>query len=359
MRNRKVHQREGDRLSERLSRVVPRGAIVLVFLAVSFIIAYELLPILKLIAMAMLLALVLRTAVHGLNKLGSPPWLSVIILVLGMAAVGVFGWLVLVPRIVREIQRLISGGPGSLEALAKLLQDVPFIPDPSQLVQQLEDYLSQTLGSLPTLVVETATVLAAILAVIFLAIYMAVSPDSLVTGALRFVPREHRSEARQLIDRTGSRLRGWIIGTVLVSIFVGVGAGIGLWVLGVPLPITFGIIAGVLNVIPYLGAIVGGLLPALVALTISPIKALLVLVLFLVLNQTDGNVLKPLIMGHQVHAHPAMVLIFILAFAKLLGVVIGTILAVPAVVLAGVLMEELTDKEPSALEEEEGEAQGE
>ena len=51
------------------------------------------------------------------------------------------------------------------------------------------------------------------------------------------------------------------------------------------MPITFGIIAGVLNVVPYLGSIVGALLPALVALTISPVKALLVLVLFLVLNQ--------------------------------------------------------------------------
>ncbi len=78
-----------------------------------------------------------------------------------------------------------------------------------------------------------------------------------------------------------------------------------------------------------------------------------------VLNQIEGNVLKPLIMGHQVRAHPAMVLIFILAFAKLLGVVIGTILAVPAVVLAGVLMEELTEKESSPSEKEEGETQGE
>lgn len=358
MRKMNMHQREGERLSERLSRGAPLAAIVLVFLATGVLIAYALLPILKLVAIAMLLALVLRSAVQGLNRLGSPPWLSAVILVVGITAAGAFGWLVLVPRIVREIRRLISRGPGSLEALAELLRGVPLIPDPSELIQRLENYLSQVLGSLPALVVETATVLAASVAVVFLAIYMAVSPDSLVSGALRFVPRERRGRARQLIDRSGRRLRGWIIGTILVSVFVGVGAGVGVWVLGVPLPITFGILAGLLNVIPYLGSIVGGLLPALVALTISPIKALLIVVLFLVLNQIEGNILRPVIMGREVSAHPAMVLIFILAFGKLLGVVIGALLAVPAVVLAGVLMEELTEKEPSS-EEEEGESQGE
>ena len=85
------------------------------------------------------------------------------------------------------------------------------------------------------------------------------------------------------------RLRGWIVGTVIVSLFVGISGGVGLWIIGVPLYISIGLIRGMLNVVPYLGSTVGALLPALVALTISPIKALLVVVL----NQAEGYILQP------------------------------------------------------------------
>ncbi len=112
------------------------------------------------------------------------------------------------------------------------------------------------------------------------------------------------------------------------------------------MPITFGLLAGVLNIVPYLGSTLGALLPALVALTISPVKALLVLVLFLVLNQVEGNFLRPLVMGRAVHLHPAVVLISLLVLGTLLGVV-GLILAVPAAVVVATLVDELTaEKRP-------------
>jgi len=159
------------------------------------------------------------------------------------------------------------------------------------------------------------------------------------------VPREKRDRVAKILLMVEERLRGWIVGTAMVSLFVGVGGGLGLWILGVPLYISFGLIAGILNVVPYLGSTVGALLPALVALTISPIKAVLVVVLFVALNQIEVYILRPMVMGREVNLHPEMVIVSFLIGGALLGLV-GVLLAVPAVVCA-TLMEELSPEVPS------------
>jgi predicted PurR-regulated permease PerM len=205
---------------------------------------------------------------------------------------------------------------------------------------------------LPSLATIVARLTGAIVAVLFLALYMSVDPDPVVSGALRLVPCEKRGRAEELIRAIEVRLRGWIIGTAIVSLFVGVGGALGLWLLGVPLPVTFGLIAGILNIVPYLGSIVGSLLPALVALTISPFKALLVLLLFVVLNQVDGNFLRPLVIGRAVRLHPATMLISLLVLGSLLGVV-GLLLAVPAAVVVATLFDQLPPDEPHQAEGEE------
>jgi predicted PurR-regulated permease PerM len=180
-----------------------------------------------------------------------------------------------------------------------------------------------------------------------MAVYMSIDPAPLVSGALRAIPQEKRGRARELLEAIEARLRRWLVGTAIVSMFIGGGGALGLWLLGAPLPITFGIIAGVLNVVPYLGSTVGALLPALVALTVSPIKALQVVVLFVVLNQIEGNFLQPLVMGRAVRLHPAVVISSFLVMGTLLSIV-GLLLAVPAAVVVATLMEELSPQETAS-----------
>lgn len=95
---------------------------------------------------------------------------------------------------------------------------------------------------------------------------------------------------------------------------------------------------------------VAATLPLLVALTISPVKALLVVVLFLIVDQLDGQLIQPLVMGHQVRLHPAVVLISFLALGSLLGLA-GVVLAVPAAAFVAVLLEETVLKKDSDSQE--------
>lgn len=131
-----------------------------------------------------------------------------------------------------------------------------------------------------------------------------------------------------------------------------------MWLLGVPLALIFGILAGILDIIPYVGSIVGGALPVLVALTISPTKALEVAASFFVINQIEGNLLQPKTMGGRVNVPPAMIPISMLLFATLIGPIVGTLLAVPAAVVIVTLIDWLTedgeryqDSEPDGADE--------
>lgn len=315
-----------------------------VLLAVGLLILYELLPVLELTAIAALLALILRTFVLLLERIGLRPWVAILVLFGLLAASGAFIWLAIVPNVVEETVVLASAVPGYVDSLATLLtrlQVVGLVTDLYGDLSQLQGYLNDILGSLPGLLTAATNVIVAAIATVVMALYMAYDPGSLIRGVLRLVPRQRRERTRKVIENLEVRLRGWIVGMALAMLIVGTGAGVGLWLLGVPLALTFGILAGLLELIPYFGQVVGALLPALIALTISPIKALLVVVLFIILNQIDGHLVQPLVMGRRVNLHPVVVILSFLVFGELLGF-IGVLLAVPAAAFLVTLVDEIT-----------------
>lgn len=304
--------------------------------------------------MAMLLALVMRTIVRGLNRVRFPIWVTVMLLLAMLVGIGALIWLVMLPNLLAEFRQVTSSGFGSMESVAKLLSALPLVPDLSNFSERLSGYLSSVVGSVPSLAYTAGEAILSLVAIVFLALYFAAKPGNYISGILRLVPQERRPRANEFIEQVGDRLRGWIVGVVLVAGFIGTGAGTGLWLLGVPLPLTFGLAAGVLNVIPFAGSIVGGALPALVALSISPLKAIEVLVLFLVLNQIESHILQPQIMGRQVKISTAMVIVAFLVLGALLGPIIGAFLAVPMTVVVSVIIDELAESKPSlGLEEDE------
>jgi predicted PurR-regulated permease PerM len=330
---------------KRLYGRLGQGAPLAVFVAAGLLVAYKLLPVLKLVAVAMLVAVVLRSVTRGLERLKLPPWTTPIVLLALVGALGVFAWLVVVPNLLREARILSSTFPQYVDSLTGLTQRVPYAPDLDQMGGRLKELFSRMAGSFPQLAMKAVSLGGAAVAGLFLAVYMSVDPVPLVRGVLRLVPSGKRDRVAKLLQTVEDRLRGWIVGTAIVSLFVGVGGGLGLWIMGVPLYISFGLIAGILNVVPYLGSTVGALLPALVALTISPVKAVLVLVLFVALNQIEGYILQPMVMGREVNLHPAMVIVSFLIAGALLGFV-GVLLAVPAAVVCATLMDELFPEVP-------------
>lgn len=325
------------------------GAPLAVLVAAALYILYSLLPVLELVALAALVALIFRTVLQWLQKFVKVTWLAVLILVGIVVAFILFLILVVVPGLFQEAQTLSLALPDYLNSLIRLSRrlhnNASFVPDLSQGLEQLKSVLNRILSFLPALLRNTIDASIETVATLILALYMAYNPNSLIQGMLRLAPRQEHWRIKKLLQSIQVRLEGWIFGTGLGMLIIGGGATIGLWILGIPLALSFGILAGVLEVIPYFGSIVGTLLPALVALTISPVKALLVVVFFLILNQVDVHLIQPVVMGQRVHLHPVVVILAFLSLGKLLGFV-GLIIAVPAAAVLVTLVDELTPKEP-------------
>lgn len=325
-----------------------RGAPLAVFIATALLILYHLLPVLELITVATLLALFFRTVLQWLQKIVIVRWVAVMIMAGLVLAIGLFFALVMIPSLIEEAQNLTRALPSSLNFLIedsrKLHKTFSFIPDLSEGLEQLKGPIEQIFRLFPTLLRQTFSLSLQALATVILALYMAYDPDALTRGVLRLSPRKQHQRIKRLLAAAKVRLRGWIYGTGLAILIIGVGAVIALEILQVPLALSLGILAGVLEVIPYVGPIIGSLLPTLIALSISPFKALLVLIFFIVLNQVDVHFIQPIVMSQRVGLHPVVVIFAFLIMGELRGL-IGLLLAVPVAAVIVTLVDELTPPE--------------
>lgn len=142
-----------------------------------------------------------------------------------------------------------------------------------------------------------------------------------------------REDVAEVIARITFVVEGWIKGQSMIALIVGVATWLGLEVLGVPYALIIGLIAGVTNLIPYLGPFVGGVIAAISAAFVSPALVLYTVAYIAVIQQLESLFLQPRVMSDQVHLHPVLVVFSLLIGAMVAGIV-GMLFAVP---VAGVI----------------------
>ncbi len=162
----------------------------------------------------------------------------------------------------------------------------------------------------------------------------------------RYVPVRWRPLYSDLIAKADQAVGGYLRGQLLITSILGVFVWIGLKIVGVPLAEAISFLAAIFNLVPYLGPIIGVIPAVILGFTVSPLTALLAVVVFVVANQIEGNILSPFILSKSTNLHPVTVLLAILAGAGLFGLV-GALLAVPVVALVKVILEEYLLKRPA------------
>ena len=178
------------------------------------------------------------------------------------------------------------------------------------------------------------------LLVLLLGIYLAFDPALYRHGFLRLVPPPHRSRIGAALAASGGALQRWLLGQGLTMLIVGSTVGVGLALLGMPLAAAMGFIAGLLEFVPFFGAIASLLLGTLLAFAQGPQEALYVAIFFLVIQQLEGNVVIPLVQRWAAHLPPVLSLLAVVVFGTLFGVE-GVILGTPLMVVLMVLTEKL------------------
>jgi predicted PurR-regulated permease PerM len=321
-----------------------------VYLALSFFEAIT--KALLLFFSAFLLAIILNAPVRWLETRGVPRAISaagVALIVLASAVTTAF---VAGPLIANEAVQIAQQGPRRLERLRDraqtLAQEYPALRGVLSRgdLRDTESMMRRVQTLLPRLgryTLGVAGSLAAGFFVLVVALYTLGSPRPLVRGFLSAVPPGYRAEATHALTRIVGQLEYWALSTLVLMLVVGVVSGVAMWLIGVPNPLLFGIIAGLGEAIPTIGPILSALPPMLVVLGDNPTKALYVALLFLAVQQLENNLLVPLIMARNLKLHPVSILFWVLALGAFIGI-LGALLAVPIAIIAKVVFEEFYEK---------------
>jgi predicted PurR-regulated permease PerM len=299
------------------------------------------------------LALMLSFPVRFLSRF-MPRGLAIMVSFLLVVGLVVLAAIYLVPLVVEQLASLVSAVPEIADTIGQYLQDTlnslrnsGFLPgDPQQTVSRIRDDLINTaqtvagsvLGGAFGFIRSTFGFAVTLFGVIFIGAYLLVDVRRVEAAFLRAVPHDYRRDAKTLWDASGYSLSRYLGGLAIVSAIQGVVSAVGLFLLGVPYALVLGAFVSVMAVIPYLGAWISGTLAVIVALTVSPTTALLTALLFLGIQQLEGNVLTPKIQGDTLHVHPILVFLAVIVGGGL-GGILGVIVAVPTLAVLRVLFD--------------------
>ncbi|MFI5506493.1 AI-2E family transporter [Mycobacterium sp. NPDC051804] len=309
------------------------------------------------VALATMIAALLLPAVDFFDRIGVPRGLAVALMLLsGFAVVG--GILTFV------ISQFIEGVPAlaeqvghSIEGLGNWLANSPLHVGNEQIEQVRESALEAlrnnqekvTSGALSTASTLTEIVTGALL-VLFTLIFLLHGGRNIFGFVTKIFPENVQPRVRDA-GRAGFRsLIGYVRATFLVALVDAVGIGTGLAIMGVPLALPLASLVFLGAFIPLVGAVVAGFLAVVVALIAKGvIYALITLGLIIAVQQLEGHVLQPLVMGRAVSIHPLAVVLAIAAGGVMAGIV-GALLAVPAVAFLNSATRVLLARDPAAEE---------
>ena len=163
-------------------------------------------------------------------------------------------------------------------------------------------------------------------------IYLAAQSVSYIEGLISLSPANLRERFRLVLAASGIALRRWLVGQLISMVLVGLLAGTGAWLLGLPSPLALGLMAGLFEFVPFVGPFAAAIPAILLALAFGWQKVILVIGLYLFVQQLEGNLITPLVQQRAVNLPPALTLFSLVAFGLLFGV-LGVLLAAPLTVL--------------------------
>jgi predicted PurR-regulated permease PerM len=345
----------GDLMNWRRSQVTPRTVFTVGFSALAVVVLAVLVVktrvALTLTGIAMLLAVALEHGVSRLERVGLRRWQGIAVVLTAMLLLVTALGLLVIPAAFAQAEALLTQFPHlmkqvrsmqlfrllttHLSTLTQLFGQKPEAPPPLGGLGQLPvPPLLQAIGGVVSLAAGALTVF-------FLVMFMLAFGGGLLRRMLDLVPTEHRERYERVMRKIYNATGGYLSGLTFICTVNATLTTTVLALMGMPFFLPLGIASGFSSMVPYVGPVVaGGFITLLTWATGGSIKALAVLVYFIIYGQIEGNVLAPLVFRRTVHVNPLLILLAVLFCAELAGVV-GAMVAVPVVATAQIILREL------------------
>ncbi|AUX11323.1 AI-2E family transporter [Latilactobacillus sakei] len=281
--------------------------------------------------------------------------LSITLIFIVIVALLAWGVATIIPIIQSQTTSLIKQWPSYWANIQK--QTMSWFNDPSfkSLQKQLDDIntdmLSNVSGKVNKMLTSTVThigtavgvvtnIVIAIVTMPFILFFMLKDGHRLKGYLVKFFPVRIRETTSQVLEEINGQVSQYIRGQLTVAFWVAVMFTVGYWIVGMKYGLTLGIMAGLLNLIPYLGSFLALVPSVVIAAFISPILLIKVLLVFAVEQTLEGRVVSPLVLGSKMSMYPVTTIIVLLASGKLFGLV-GVIVGIPVYAIIKILVTHL------------------
>jgi predicted PurR-regulated permease PerM len=331
--------------------------------ALGVYILYQLQAIIVWSVLALFLAVALDPLVNWLTRRRWRRTLAILttylLLLLVLAVVGTL----ILPALIEQTQQLISvlrtpgGFSQAVDKVAGPLGLGDLVSNWKPQLNALPGQIAGSLGSVSSLTsITTGTVsfVTGVLTVAVLGFFFVHDGARLAESGVGLLPEAQRPRARRILDHSATAISSYIRGNLTISVIAGVSVFVGMAILGIPFALPLAMLLGVLDLIPMVGAPLGAVPVVLAALTVSPIKALIILTYIVIYSQIESNVLNPLIYGRRDQL-PALTVFLAFLIGSVLFGILGALVAIPAANIIRVLVREWRDSRrhdtPSSTEE--------
>jgi predicted PurR-regulated permease PerM len=209
-----------------------------------------------------------------------------------------------------------------------------------ELRKQLGGVFQNLFSASGQIAVSAAGLVAALATVLTLTFFLLLGSERYVNAGVGLFAEAHQPLVRRLLSQSAGAISGYITGNLAISVICGVTTFIVLLILGMPYAAPLALLVAVLDLVPLVGATLGGALLVIVGLFVEPWKAVVLLVFVLIYQQVESNFLQPIVYSKAVQLNGLVILIALLVGGQLLGIA-GALLAIPVVEIIRIVVTEL------------------
>ncbi len=319
------------------ARAVAKVVLVAAAVIAALYFSYLIRTVIGLFVIAAFFAVAIAPAVNWLDRRKVPRWVAILLVYLSIAA-SIFGiGLLIIPPLVTGVESLSSDLPGYVDDLRnnQTFRDYDNRYHITQKLKQQADQLPSKLGdaagTLRDVTVGVFSRFVQLFSILVITFFLVKDGSRLLEFFYKQIPEERARRFRKIAGDISDAISGYVFGNFVISILAGLVTYVTLRILGVPFALPLAILFGFFDLIPLVGATLGGILVGIVVAFAAdfPIGVIVWTAVLILYQQVENNMIQPFVYGKAVQLHPLIVILAILVGAALLGV-LGALMAIPA-----------------------------
>lgn len=321
--------------------------VLIIFLILVFLFLIK--GVLALIFISIVLASAFDPWVDWFHKYKIPRSLGILIIYIVMLSIVATALILIIPPITKEIGQIATHFPDYYEKIVSGLNSLQggasegMQNDLQQGLMSLSQNLNLALNNIFSFIFNFFGGMLSFFLVLVITFYLTLEEENLKNFLRSVTPAKYQPYMAQTMFKIQRKMGQWLRGQIILSLIIFVLTFIGLTIIGVPYALVLAFIAGILEIVPFIGPTLSAIPALFFAFLLSPVTGLLVAGLYIIIQQLENHLITPRVMGKSVDLNPLVIIVVILIGAQVGGIV-GAIISVPVATALSVFVKDFLDR---------------